>query len=408
MLRAVGVTALALALPASAAAAPAAEQIAALNAQREANGIPGGIVEQPDWSEACRRHMAYIAANGGELTHEEQPGKPGYTEDGALAGLRSVLSADPTAFGPQGNSFETAPLHLMQTLAPALSKLGVWAGCATTGLGMDRAAARPALFTYPGDATTGVARSTTASEMPFVPGDFVGLPQGTTTGVHLFVMSLGTAPGRLESAALSGPSGPVAIRTVDNSTPRLVGFMPPGGIIVPVAPLDDDASYTASATFQPDDGAPLSRTWSFGTGSAAPRASADAAEQSAATAATAATAAAATTTTTVVLAPALRLSKARPSPRSVAFTLSVDRALVGRRARLSLQRLVRVCDGDVCRNRPLGRRTTTVIGRLAARQAVTTPRPATGRAVRVIVQTQAFTRGGVSHPAARVSGRWSP
>ena len=404
MLRAVGVTALVLALPASAAAAPAAEQIAALNAQREANGIPGGIVEQPDWSEACRRHMAYIAANGGDLTHEEQPGKPGYTADGALAGLRSVLSPDPTAFGPQGNSFETAPLHLMQTLAPALSKLGVWAGCATTGLGMDRAAAQPALFTYPGDGTTGVARSMTASEMPFVPGDFVGLPQGTTTGVHLFVMSLGTAPGRLESATLNGPSGPVAVRTVDNATPRLVGFMPPGGIIVPVAPLDDDASYTASATFQPDDGAPLSRMWSFGTGSAAPRSSAGAAAQSAA----AAPAAPAAAATPAAPEPALRLSKARPSPRSVAFTLSVDRALVGRRARLSLRRLVRVCDGDVCRNRPLGRRTTTVIGRLAARQTVTTPRPATGRAVRVIVQTQAFTRGGVSYPAARVSGRWSP
>jgi hypothetical protein len=398
MLRAVALAALGLAVPASAAASSAAEQIAALNAQREANGIPAGIVEVADWSEACRRHMAYIEANGGVLTHEELPGKPGYTSEGAMAGMRSVLSPEPMAFGPSGNAFEMAPLHLMQTLAPALSKLGVSGGCATTGLGSDRTAAQPALFTYPGDGTTGVARSVTANELPFVPGDFVGLAQGTTTGVHLLVMSLGTAEGKLAGVTLSGPNGPVAVRTVDNTTPGLVGYLPPGGIVVPVAPLDADASYTASATFQPLDGVALTRTWSFGTGTAAARASGAAVAQAAASAPAAA----------AVPAAPLRLSKPRPSARSVTFTLSADPALVGRRARLTLQRLVRECDGDVCHNRPLGRRTTTDLSRLAARQRITTPRPASGRAVRVIVETQAFTRDGVSFPATRVTRRWSP
>ena len=68
--------------PATAAATSAADQIAALNAQREANGIPAGIVEVPDWSEGCRLHMAYIEANGGTLTHEEDKSKPGLHEGG--------------------------------------------------------------------------------------------------------------------------------------------------------------------------------------------------------------------------------------------------------------------------------------------------------------------------------------
>jgi hypothetical protein len=391
---------LAFAFPSAAAAGTTAtEQIAALNAQREANGIPGGIVEQPQWTEGCRKHMAYIAANGGVLTHEEDPDKPGYTPEGASAGLHSVLAPDPVAFGPGGNAFETAPLHLMQTLAPALAQMGVSAGCATTTPGYDRPATRPSLFTYPGDGSGGVARSETASEMPFVPGDFAGLPQGTTTGIHLLVMSLGTGTGRLTSATLSGPDGPLEVRTVDNATPQLVGYMPPGGIIIPLKPLAVDATYTASATFHPDDGAPLSRTWQFSTGAfaagAAVPAVADAVEPDAAAAA--------------APAPApLRLETLRPSSRSVPFALRVDRALVGRQARVSIQRLVRTCSGAICRNQPVGRRTVSYIGRLASRQTIRAPRPSSGRAIRVSVLTQAYVVGGVTYPRVETTARWSP
>jgi hypothetical protein len=397
MLRAIVLIAVAVASPATARAATAAEQIAALNAQRAANGIPAGIVEQPDWTRACRDHMAYIAANGGTLTHDEQPGNPGYSADGAWAGPRSVLAPDGDAFGPSGNAFESAPLHLMQTLAPALSQIGVWGGCATTGAGAARETMTTSLFTYPGDASADVARSETAAELPFVPGDFAGLAQGTTTGVHLLVMSLGTASGRLTSATLSGPAGPVEVRTVDNATPHLVGYMPPGGIVIPVAPLAADATYTASATFQPLDGEALSRTWSFATGSAAPPAVAPATpgEGGAAGAGPAHAAA------------RLQLSRPRPSSRAVTFTLSVDRALVGRPARVSVMRLVRSCDAGACRLRQAGHAVTSTIARLSARQAIRAPRPAAGRAIRVLVRTQAFARGAVTYAAAKAAGRWA-
>ena len=92
----------------------------------------------------------------------------------------------------------------------------------------------------------------------------------------------------------------------------------------------------------------------------------------------------------------------------MAFTLRADRSLVGRQARVSIQRLVRDCSGAVCRNRPLERRTVSYIGRLAARQKITAARPAAGRAIRVIVLTQAYVVGGVLHPRVETIARWSP
>jgi hypothetical protein len=374
------------AVPADAATEPAA-QIAALNAQREANGIPAGIVEVPAWTEGCRRHMAYIAANGGVLTHEESASAPGYTPDGAETGRRAVITPLEDAFDAQGNAFEFAPLHLMQTLAPALTRMGVWGGCATTSAGYDRTAARPSLYTYPGNGATSVYQFETASELPFVPGDFAGLPQGTTTGPHLLVMALGTGPGHITGAGLIGPSGPVEIRSVDNLTSGLEGYMPPGGMIIPVRPLQD-GSYKAVVTFQPAaGGAVLSSAWTFATN-----------EPPAATVGSSSPASAGVS---------LRLDKPRPAGRSVAFRLLASPSLVGRRASITAYRLVRSCRRGTCRERQLGRRLRWAVGRLGATQTISVPRPGKGRAIKVVVQTRAFERAGVSYAAGLAIGRWS-
>jgi hypothetical protein len=380
--------ALLVTLPAVAGAASTAEQIAALNAQRAASGIPAGIVEQPAWTQACRNHLAYIAANGGTLTHEEVPGNPGYTPDGAEIGRTGVLTPLDDAFSAAGNAFEFAPLHLMQTLAPALSRMGVFGGCATTIVGYDRKATSPALYTYPGNGATNVYASEEAYELPFVPGDFVGLPQGTTTGPHIYVMTLGTGPGHITSAALTGPAGPVEIRAVDNLTKGLEGYMPPGGIIIPVSPLAAGATYSVAATFQPNDGAALSRTWSFATGDPA------------------ATDGSLPSPPAAALRTTLRLGNPRPAHRAVAFTLLADPALIGRRASVIVYRVVRRC-APACRDRQIGHRLQSSIGRLAARQTIAAPRPVKGRAIVVQVQTPAFTRGGVAYAAGTAVARWA-
>jgi hypothetical protein len=235
--------------PGAHAALSAAESVAMLNAQRAAHGIPAGIGENPDWSRKCALHNAYQRANG-VLEHEEDPRRPGYTEDGNWAGTNSVLSHGGWS-REGGNPFENAPIHLMQLLAPALEEMGVDGGCATTWPGYTRRATAPALYSYPGDGGKDVPYEQVARELPFVPGDFVGLPQGTRTGPHLYVLSHSDAAAdpTLQSAALTGPEGAVELRYVTSETPKVGGYLPPGAILIPVKSLRPATSYRARVEF---------------------------------------------------------------------------------------------------------------------------------------------------------------
>jgi hypothetical protein len=256
--------ALLTAAPVSAHRASAPQAIAWLNAQRAANGIPAGITEEPAWNEDCRLHMAWWAKNPNAADpHIETPGTPGYTAGGAFAGANSVLAEgvewEASRHFPWGarNPWEEAPIHLMQLLGPELSVTGFAPVCMVTWAGYKRTPpAEPQLVTYPGNGTSFVYPSENAIEWPFTPAAFVGLREGATTGPYLYVLGWGTGRGRLTAASLSGPKGPVAVVTVDDETKgqkgELGSYLPPGGIIIPVHPLSAGASYTASATFQPD------------------------------------------------------------------------------------------------------------------------------------------------------------
>jgi hypothetical protein len=279
-------------LPSSSLAATnSAEAIAWLNAQREANGIPGGITDNPTWDASCRLHMTWLKLNpdvSGLSEHEEEPGTPGYTPEGAWAGEHSVLggtflSTSSTARTaaqwhdtyPWGASdgWEWAPIHLMDLLNPSLAVTGFAPGCMITGEGPWRPEpATPELFTYPGAGTSWIYPAEVAYETPYTPGEFVGLPQPTSrTGPYLYVLGWGTGTGAITSASLTGPSGPVAISTVDDDTsgpPGRIGeYLGAGGVLIPRKPLEPYTRYTASATFVPNEGgSPLSTTWSFETG----------------------------------------------------------------------------------------------------------------------------------------------
>lgn len=269
-----------LAGAAPAAALTGSQEIGFLNAQRAANGIPADITEVPAWSDGCAKHMAYLTTNH-VFQHEESPSAPGYTPEGAEAGITSVLTSGGSSFSNSGvNAFEHAPIHLAQMLSPWLRQSGAANGCLVTlrdlKLNTARSFASWSTYSYPGNGAGNVAVSETARESPFVPGDFVGLPQGTKTGPHLYFFNVGPAgywgtPGAFTGVTLSGPSGPVAVRSVDNQTTGAAGpmgrYIPPGGIVIPVAPLALNAQYTASVSFQPSGGGALvRRVWSFSTG----------------------------------------------------------------------------------------------------------------------------------------------
>src|SRR5579884_116210 len=197
-----------------------------LNLERRADGLPAGIVQNTRWSAECAAHDAYESRNH-VLSHEEDPRRPGATIAGDWAGQSSVLSLN-APWRPGHNPWENAPIHLIQLFSPSLSVIGIDEShrldCATTWPGLVRTPpAHDTVSTYPGNGVRGVPPSEDASEVGFVPGDFVGIPQGRTAGRELFVYlnqagQLGQAQVKILHATLSGPHGRVAVRWVDNST----------------------------------------------------------------------------------------------------------------------------------------------------------------------------------------------
>lgn len=268
------VAVLAAALPVAAGAATPAQIVAKLNAQRVANGIPGGITLNPDWTTGCRHHVRYEELNGIPWTHQEVAGKPGFTKDGQLAAITGDQAY--TNSWDLGNPFENLPLHLATLLAPGLQQVGAFESgrrvCVSIALGGGRQLADDRLFTYPGGGRTGVPTSQIVhGEWPHAPGDVVGLPQGTTTGPTIYVFSAGpwqfAGPLRLTAASLRGPRGPVAIRVVDPRThPAIAPYVAPGVFfLIPVSPLAPGTRYNASVTVA-GNGDTQTRAWSFRTG----------------------------------------------------------------------------------------------------------------------------------------------
>jgi hypothetical protein len=270
----------------------AAEILQRFNSERAGNGLPT-ITEVPEWSRRCAVHNHYQAANN-VLGHTEAPGAVGYTEGGAWAGAHAVLSQGST--WEEGDPWINAPIHLMQLMSPLLAQAGfaesegfncftTWPGYAPTP---DVSTEPDRVWLVPGNSQR-AAYAQTASELPAVPGDFIGLPQGTRTGPHLMLYWTGPRgdpdhgddnppPGQdpagyidptpalpdlsvLTAATLTGPDGPVDIRVINALTdpgklsPLLV---PNSGFVVPVRPLRPASDYTLTATFSsdPSTGAP--------------------------------------------------------------------------------------------------------------------------------------------------------
>ena len=267
-----------LALPAGITAHNSERDLAYLNAERARWGLPAGLTLNAVWSQGCAAHDAYLADNN-RLEHPEDSSLPGASPAGAWAGLHSILSGGGWASG--ANPWEDAPIHLDQLYTPDLAVVGIDEShdraCTTTwpGIGSPQQPGGT-IITYPGDGTSGLPPAERASESPFVPGKFVGVPEGKIAGRELFVyeersecLSLFcTAPNALEveSATLTGPSGPVEVRTVGGNTPEVGSYLT-GAILIPVKPLAPNAVYTAEVTLAPYGELPAEHhRWSFRTG----------------------------------------------------------------------------------------------------------------------------------------------
>ena len=187
--------------------------------------------------------MKYLALNdfAGDW-HTESPSRPGYTAAGLAAAGSSVLSRAPSV-GLE-TDWEDAPFHFAQLLAPRLSVTGYADGCMYTWPGYLRAEpAELRLYTYPGDGAQ------------------------STTSPYLYVLGFGGGrPRHAQRGDLTGPGGAVPVHSVDNHTPGVEGLLPPGGIVIPDAPLEYGGVYTAQVTFTSDAGLRTVKRWSFRAG----------------------------------------------------------------------------------------------------------------------------------------------
>jgi hypothetical protein len=257
------------------AASTAGSILSAVNYERQMAGFDP-LKENADLSKSCQLHARYMAGND-LLTHNEQPGNAFYTADGAWAASHSVLARNSAGF--YGNPWKDAPFHEFQALHPWLRTTGVGAAgtyaCMVT-LG-ERDAANPSdikLLTVPGPGQFSPPAQI-AREAPFVPGDEVGLPEGTKTGPHIYVYAVG--PERFEKVYVQAATltaaddgSQVPLRWVDAGSPRSGRYLEGGVILIPEAPLRENTTYTVriEAATQNDQGSRLliSRTSSFITG----------------------------------------------------------------------------------------------------------------------------------------------
>lgn len=258
-------------LPATAHAG-GGEILSAVNVERESAGIPT-LDRKSDWSDACASHNDYMATNR-ILTHTEISGNPLFSASGSWAGRNAVLARNSLPF--TSNPWTTAPLHQFQVLHPWLKRTGVDArrdyACMITLSGRDGgSSADPKLVTWPGFGQAHRA-SEIARESPFVPGDEVGLPEGTRTGPHIYVYALG--PNKYQrvvvrSASLTGveSGSEVPVRWVDASSSRSGRYLDGGAILIPANPLTVGETYTlrteVSATTAGGSTTVMSRTTSF-------------------------------------------------------------------------------------------------------------------------------------------------
>jgi hypothetical protein len=91
------------------------------NQWRLMNGLPAVTIDQ-QLSDACNKHCEYMEKNG-ELTHEQEADKPGYTKEGAEAGKRSCLGEE----GPveSVHLFYATFYHRLPLILPSTKAIGV-------------------------------------------------------------------------------------------------------------------------------------------------------------------------------------------------------------------------------------------------------------------------------------------
>ena len=244
--------------------------LATVNTYRAMSGQPP-VTENPTWSAEGRAHSCYMLQNG--ISHDEIPGKPGYTEGGDIAGNSgnvAVSSNIATTARKHVELWMTGPFHAIGVLRHNLRTSGFglcaqentptpWRSGGTLDVirGIDHRAPRPTSpIVFPGNGATVPLHSfITESPNPLTLCGWTG-----AAGLPLIAMM----PNDVTSAStsLTGPDGPIetcALHRANTADPTAAAILAGDNAVV-VMPREvlADGSYTATVN---TNGGNV--TWSF-------------------------------------------------------------------------------------------------------------------------------------------------
>ena len=238
-----------------------------VNAARAVAGA-GPLTLDDAITRAALGHAQYLVLNGGELTHTQVPGRPGFTaaefwDRLTLAGytgeVRGEVISSYNEAAPAADRLLATAYHRHLLIDPTLSTMGF--GSAQVGGNMGGVintggrVGSPRLVHYPGRNAVGVPTSWDGAETPNPLPTGVKGPVGFTISLVLG----GGATMQVSSATLRGPDGGlVSVYQV----PQL--SYPDAYAVIPVAPLAESTTYTAHFVGTAN-GAAFDERWAFTT-----------------------------------------------------------------------------------------------------------------------------------------------
>lgn len=193
-----------------------ADWLTTVNYYREMAGL-NPVTEDPALSAGSYLHSCYMLQNG--ISHEETPGKPGYTAEGQQAGTHGNVAVT-SVFNERARShielWMTGPFHAIGILRPNLETVGFgkcddqstpkWHSAATLDVlrGLGTATKLAAPIVWPGNGTTtSLTRFIVESPDPLPYCGWSG-----TAGLPLIAL-LPEAPSGTVTAQVTGPAGPI-------------------------------------------------------------------------------------------------------------------------------------------------------------------------------------------------------
>jgi len=217
---------------------------------------------------ACEKHCTYLKQNGmadgnaGLAAHQEDPGKPGYTPEGAAAGSQGDLSFGNTKIHDALDQWYRSAWHAVPMLDPGLSRFGIASKFNVVNLYFSAMGGNGGgnSLPYPPDGAVGIPRA--FADGAENPNPVPGSNGGMGCGLPLFVRGGFT----LESAEILDPTGRAVPGTSSSPAKPANPQWPTNSgcaFFIPSKPLAPATTYKATFKFQ-GGGDPV--VWSFTTG----------------------------------------------------------------------------------------------------------------------------------------------